>query len=249
MHVHLGDRQHHRAGGSPPALQRLRVERLVGIPGLGDVDGHRPGRRVERLGLVAVGIAAPFGAALVQPGAEEALPLQAHGEIEQGGEDLAHALGTGRDELLQESSDDRALRFRHSGLLWGDGGHRDECSTSRKVSPTAEARQFRLQNFQTSGYTAVGYTIISIAVFDVAKYLLEEEAIRAREMRHAGEARRSLTKFISTIAIAVFLEALVSVFEAAKQDMRMMLYPTLLLFGGISLVVGLGVYQRLSASV
>ena len=28
-----------------------------------------------------------------------------------------------------------------------------------------------------------------------------------------------------------------------------MLYPTLLLFGGISLVVGLGVYQRLSASV
>ena len=96
---------------------------------------------------------------------------------------------------------------------------------------------------------AVGYTIISIAVFDVAKYLLEEEAIRAREMRHAGEARRSLTKFISTIAIAVFLEALVSVFEAAKQDMRMMLYPTLLLFGGISLIVGLGVYQRLSASV
>ena len=64
---------------------------------------------------------------------------------------------------------------------------------------------------------AVGYTIISIAVFDVAKYLLEEEAIRAREMRHAGEARRSLTKFISTIAIAVFLEALVSVFEAAKR--------------------------------
>jgi hypothetical protein len=96
---------------------------------------------------------------------------------------------------------------------------------------------------------AVGYTIISIAVFDVAKYLLEEEAIRARELRHAGEARRSLTKFISTIAIAVFLEALVSVFEAAKQDMRMMLYPTLLLFGGIALIIGLGVYQRLSVSV
>jgi len=37
------------------------------------------------------------------------------------GEDLAQALGTSRDEMLQESSDDRALRFRHSGLLWGDG--------------------------------------------------------------------------------------------------------------------------------
>lgn len=96
---------------------------------------------------------------------------------------------------------------------------------------------------------AVGYTVIAIAVFDVGKYLLEEEAIRAREMRRASEARRSLTKFISTIAIAVFLEALVSVFEASKEDVNKMLYPTLLLFAGVAIIVGLGVYQRLSASV
>lgn len=95
---------------------------------------------------------------------------------------------------------------------------------------------------------AVGYTVISIAVFDVAKYLFEEEAVRSSEMRHAGEARRSMTKFISTISMAVFLEALVSVFEASQEEVRLMLYPTLLLFGGVALVVGLGVYQRLSAS-
>lgn len=94
---------------------------------------------------------------------------------------------------------------------------------------------------------AVGYTIIAIAVFDVGKYLFEEEAIRAREMRQAGEARRSLTKFVSTIAIAVFLEGLVAAFEAGKEDVRLMLYPTLLLVAGIVLIVGLGVYQRLSA--
>lgn len=96
---------------------------------------------------------------------------------------------------------------------------------------------------------AVGYTIIAIAVFDVGKYLLEEEAIRAREMRQAGEARRSLTKFLSTITIAVFLEALVAVFEASKENMAMMLYPTLLMLAGVALIVGLGAYQRLSASV
>lgn len=96
---------------------------------------------------------------------------------------------------------------------------------------------------------AIGYTIIAIAVFDVGKYLLEEEAIRAREMREASEARRSLTKFMSTITIAVFLEALVAVFEAGKEDMRMMFYPTLLLFAGVAMIVGLGVYQRLSAEV
>jgi uncharacterized membrane protein YczE len=96
---------------------------------------------------------------------------------------------------------------------------------------------------------AVGYTVIAIAVFDVGKYILEEEAIRAREMRHAGEARRSMTKFISTIAIAVFLESLVAVFEASKEDVRTMIYPTFLLFAGVALMVGLGVYQRLSAIV
>ena len=104
-------------------------------------------------------------------------------------------------------------------------------------------------DLKTALLDAVGYTVIAIAVFDVAKYLLEEEAIRARELRLAGEARRSLTKFISTIAIAVFLEALVAVFEASKTEMHLMLYPTLLLLGGVALVIGLGVYQRLSVAV
>jgi len=95
----------------------------------------------------------------------------------------------------------------------------------------------------------VGYTIIAIAVFDVGKYLLEEEVVRGREMRQAGEARRSMTKFITTIAIAVLLESVVAVFEASKTDVRAIIYPTLLLVGGVALMVGLGVYQRLSAAV
>jgi hypothetical protein len=94
---------------------------------------------------------------------------------------------------------------------------------------------------------AVGYTVIAIAVFDVGKYLFEEEVIHGREMRQAREARRSLTKFLSTIAIAVFLEALVAVFQAGKTDITTMIYPTVLLIGGVGLVVGLGLYQRLSA--
>lgn len=94
---------------------------------------------------------------------------------------------------------------------------------------------------------AVGYMVIGIAVFDVAKYLLEEEVVRTRELRSAAEARRSLTKFLSTIAIAVFLEALVGVFETAKDDIRLMLYPTLLLIAGVFMILGLGLYIRFSA--
>src|SRR5687768_13349316 len=97
---------------------------------------------------------------------------------------------------------------------------------------------------------SIGYVVISIAVFDVAKYFIEEEVIRGREMRLTSEARRSLTKFISTISIAVFIEALVTVFRASKhENLQPMLYPTALLLTAILIVVGLGVYQRLSADV
>jgi hypothetical protein len=96
---------------------------------------------------------------------------------------------------------------------------------------------------------AIGYVVIALAVFDLAKYFVEEEVIRSREMREASEARRSLTKFVSTIAIAVFIEGLVITFQASKDDLPTMLYPTALLLTAILIVVGLGVFQRLSADV
>jgi hypothetical protein len=97
--------------------------------------------------------------------------------------------------------------------------------------------------------TAIGYQVIAMAVFDVAKYFIEEEVIRVRELRIASEARRSLTKFISTIAIAVFIEGLVIVFQVSKQEVSNMIYPTALLVAAILIVLGLGAYQRLSAEV
>jgi hypothetical protein len=96
---------------------------------------------------------------------------------------------------------------------------------------------------------AIGYVVIAMAVFDVAKYFVQEEVIRGREMRLASEARRSLTKFMSTIVIAVFIEALVMVFREGSKDITMVLYPSVILFMGILTILGLGFYQRLSADV
>jgi hypothetical protein len=97
--------------------------------------------------------------------------------------------------------------------------------------------------------SAIGYVVIAMAVFDVAKYFIEEEVIRGREMRSAAEARRSLTKFISTISIAVFIEGLVITFRVSKDSVEQMLFPTALLLTAILIVVGLGVFQRLSVDV
>jgi hypothetical protein len=96
---------------------------------------------------------------------------------------------------------------------------------------------------------AIGYLVISLAVFDVAKYFMEEEVIRGRELRIASEARRSLTKFVSTISIAVFIEGLVLVFRASKDSSQNSFYPVLVLLTGILIIIGLGVYQWLSVKV
>ncbi|MDR6290117.1 hypothetical protein E9232_002638 [Inquilinus ginsengisoli] len=95
----------------------------------------------------------------------------------------------------------------------------------------------------------IGYLIIAIAVFDVAKYLLEEEVDRGQERRRASEVRKSLTKFMSTMVIAVFLEALVVIFKVARDDVNLLLYPTALIVAGTGMMLGLGLFQRLSASV
>lgn len=104
------------------------------------------------------------------------------------------------------------------------------------------------QEFGSAILRGVGYIVIAIAVFEVAKYLVEEEVVRGREMRSPGEARRSLTKFISTISIAVFLEALVTIFRVSHDNVTELVYPAALLLTAIAMVVGLGVFQRLSAA-
>lgn len=95
----------------------------------------------------------------------------------------------------------------------------------------------------------VGYMVIAIAVFEVAKYFVEEEVVRRRQMRTPTDARRSLTNFISTISIAVFLEGLVIVFYVSQEDVSGLIYPSILLLTATAMILGLGLYQRMSASV
>jgi heme/copper-type cytochrome/quinol oxidase subunit 4 len=94
---------------------------------------------------------------------------------------------------------------------------------------------------------SVGLLIVSVAIFDISKFIIEEEILRERELRSIREARKSLTKFMTIIIIAVSLEALVIVFEAKQERMQSLLYPGFLLIGVVAMLVGLGVFQWLSS--
>lgn len=93
---------------------------------------------------------------------------------------------------------------------------------------------------------AISYVVIAVAVFDVAKYFVEEEVIQTSGRKSLGEARASLTKFITTIIIAVFIEGLVGVFETKANDPTAILYPAGLLVVATLIVLSLGAFQRMS---
>lgn len=103
--------------------------------------------------------------------------------------------------------------------------------------------------FEDHIFHAIGFLIVAAAVFDVSKYILEEEAISDDERKTAAVTRRSLTRFVSTIVIAVLLEGLVLTFELARENIENTVYSIGLMLAGVLLLVGLGVYQRLSAAV
>ncbi len=93
---------------------------------------------------------------------------------------------------------------------------------------------------------SVGAVIIAVAILDVAKYMIEEEVFRNKELRSPKEARETLTKIMVIVAIAVSIEALVYIFKAGAKDLSLLVYPSLLIVAVVLLIVGLGIYQKLS---
>ena len=93
----------------------------------------------------------------------------------------------------------------------------------------------------------VGLLIVSLAIADVAKFVVEENVVRERELRSPAEALRSLTKFMTIIIIALSLEAVVGIFEAGREKrFPQLVYPTIVMAAAILALVGLGAFQYLS---
>lgn len=96
---------------------------------------------------------------------------------------------------------------------------------------------------------SAGLVIVGFAIVETARFMAEEELFRHKELTSAAEARRSLTKFITFIVIAVSLEALVMVFEAGRTEVRLSLYPALLFGTAMFALVALGAFQWLSSRI
>jgi hypothetical protein len=96
---------------------------------------------------------------------------------------------------------------------------------------------------------SVSLLVIATALMALSKYIAEEEVDRQRELRSPGEARRSLTKFMTIIVVAFSLEALVMVFDAHRNNAQETVYAAALFAVVVFALIGLGIYQWLSNEV
>lgn len=74
---------------------------------------------------------------------------------------------------------------------------------------------------------------------------LEDE----NETRSTSEARSSLTKFVSTISIMIFMEALVTIFRVSHTDVADPVYPSALPFTAVVMIISLSAFQYISSKV
>ena len=89
--------------------------------------------------------------------------------------------------------------------------------------------------------------IISAAIVDVSKYMFEEEVLEyKKEIKRAKEARETLTKIIVIISIAVAIEWLIYIFKAWVEDIRLLVYPSILIISSTSMVVWLWIYHKIT---
>lgn len=110
-------------------------------------------------------------------------------------------------------------------------------------------RAFEQHSVETHLLRAVGLIVVAMAVFDVAKYLFEEEVVGSRELGRAQEARKSLTKFMVIIIIALSLQGLTFIFITGQSNVKAIVYPVGLIVVAGLLMVGVGYYQKLSTHI
>ena len=99
----------------------------------------------------------------------------------------------------------------------------------------------------TRSFQATILLTLALAIFDLSKTIFEEEVLLRKDVRRHSATRRTLTRFIASILIAISIEALMLVFKFAIQDPTHLNEAGWLVFAVVGLLIGLGVYVYLGA--
>jgi len=96
-------------------------------------------------------------------------------------------------------------------------------------------------------FGVVIYLTLALAIFDLAKTTLEEEVLLYKDILRHSSTRRTITRFIAAIIIAVSIEALLMIFKAALHGGEHILDAVWVMLSSGFLLLALGVYVYLGS--
>jgi hypothetical protein len=97
-------------------------------------------------------------------------------------------------------------------------------------------------------FGVVIYLTLALAIFDLGKTTLEEEVLLYKDILRHSSTRRTITRFIAVIIIAVSIEALLMIFKfALKGDGEHIIEAVWIIISVALLLVSLGIYVYLGS--
>ncbi|PCI07542.1 MAG: general glycosylation pathway protein [Gammaproteobacteria bacterium] len=96
-------------------------------------------------------------------------------------------------------------------------------------------------------FSVIIFLTLALAIFDLGKTTIEEEVLMHKDIFRHSSTRRTITRFIAAILIAVSIEALLLMFKSALGNGENILAAVWMMFSAVGLLVGLGIYVYLGA--
>lgn len=103
-----------------------------------------------------------------------------------------------------------------------------------------------LQSY-TAPFQATILLTLGLAIFDLSKTIFEEEVLLSKDVRRHSATRRTLTRFIAAILIAISIETLMLVFKFAIEQPGYLREAAWLMLGAVGMLIGLGIYVFLGS--
>ena len=100
---------------------------------------------------------------------------------------------------------------------------------------------------QLKPFSVIIFLTLALAIFDLGKTTLEEEVLMHKDIFRHSSTRRTITRFIAAILIAVSIESLLLMFKGALGDNSSLIPAVWMMLATVGLLIGLGIYVYLGA--
>lgn len=103
------------------------------------------------------------------------------------------------------------------------------------------------QEIKLKPFGVIIFLTLALAIFDLGKTTLEEEVLMHKDIFRHSSTRRTITRFVAAILIAVSIESLLLMFKSALGDGAALVSAVWMMLAAVGLLIGLGLYVYLGA--